>query len=381
VSALVDKADRPGELSSDASTVPPSDDAAVDSPAQDDRIGDEAPVDDGAEHDLVADSSAVDESAPCDGDADESAGHDVAGAADGGTPDGQAVDEAEDDAMAGDEASQNGQAYDGVRSVSESSAYDGAVYGYEDAGYEDAGYEHSRYGDAEHGGAADEFADRDDAEETAFVTAATNDSIPYSRAAQAVQHAAAPTRADLRVDFGAHLEANYRRLVAQLYAITLDPAEAHSVVQDAYSRAWRSWASISRTPDPTGWVRRVAVRSTMRSWRRFRLRSRRPVGPGLDTNVGAVLAALRRLPPSERRCVVLHHMAGAPLPEIAAVEGLSVGTTAARLARAQQVVSDGLVDVLSDVLGPEPHALDGWAPPEWDAHRVAATGHDQEDQR
>jgi DNA-directed RNA polymerase specialized sigma24 family protein len=393
VSALVDEADRRGELSSTAPVVappvvPPSDvtpDAAVDSAALDDRVGNDAPVDDGAEHDLVADGGAADESPPYDGDADEGAEHDVAGDADGGTPDGQAVDEAEDDAMAGDEASQNGQAYDGVGSVSESPAYDGAVYGYEDAEYEDAryedaGYEHSRYGDVEHDGAADEFADRDDAEETAFVAAATNDSIPYSRAAQAVQHAA-PTRADLRIDFGAHLEANYRRLVAQLYAITLDPAEAHSVVQDAYSRAWRSWASISRMPDPTGWVRRVAVRSTMRSWRRFRLRSRRPVGPGLDTNVGAVLAALRRLPPSERRCVVLHHMAGAPLPEIAAVEGLSVGTTAARLARAQQVVSAGLVDVLSDVLGPEPHALDGWASPEWDAHRVAATGHDQEDQR
>ena len=131
MSALVDKADRPGELSSDAPVVQPSDvipEAAVDSAALDDRVGDDAPVDDGAEHDLVADSGAADESAPYDGDADEGAGHDVAGDADGGTPDGQAVDEAEDDAMAGDEASQNGQAYDGVGSVSKSPAYDGGVY-------------------------------------------------------------------------------------------------------------------------------------------------------------------------------------------------------------------------------------------------------------
>src|SRR5690242_14774960 len=153
----------------------------------------------------------------------------------------------------------------------------------------------------------------------------------------------APTPARLRVDFGAHLEANYRRLVAQLYAITFDPAEAHAAVQDAYSRAWRTWATVSRSPDSVGWVRRVAVRSTIRSWRRLRLRSRRPVGPGPDTPPGAVLAALRELPAPERRCVVLHHMAGAPVKEIAAVEGASVGTTAARLARAQQVVSDGLV--------------------------------------
>jgi len=169
---------------------------------------------------------------------------------------------------------------------------------------------------------------------------------PVSAGTQVVQDAPAPTPAQLRVDFGAHLEANYRRLVAQLYAITLDPAEAHSAVQDAYSRAWRTWATVSRSPDSVGWVRRVAVRSTIRSWRRLRLRSRRPVGPGPDTPPGAVLEALRGLPAAERRCVVLHHMAGAPVTEIAAVEGVSVGTTAARLARAQQVVSDGLIGLV-----------------------------------
>ncbi len=165
---------------------------------------------------------------------------------------------------------------------------------------------------------------------------------PVSTGPQVVQDAPAPTPAQLRVDFGAHLEANYRRLVAQLYAITLDPAEAHAVVQDAYSRAWRSWATVSRSPDSVGWVRRVAVRSTVRSWRRVRPRWRRPVGPGPETQAGAVLAALRALPAAERRCVVLHHMAGASVQEIAAVEGIPVGTTAARLARAQKVVSDGL---------------------------------------
>jgi DNA-directed RNA polymerase specialized sigma24 family protein len=200
---------------------------------------------------------------------------------------------------------------------------------------------------------------------------------------QIVQDDPSSTAAQLRIDFGAHLEANYRRLVAQLYAITLDPAEAHSVIQDAYSRAWRSWATVSRTPDPTGWVRRVAVRSTIRSWRRFRWRSRRLVGPGPDTNVGALLIALHRLPPAERRCVVLHHMAGVSLPEIAAVEGVSVGTTAARLSRAQHDVNAGLVDVLSDVFGPDdPNALDGWAVPNWDSSRLPATGaaDDEEDQ-
>jgi RNA polymerase sigma-70 factor (ECF subfamily) len=199
----------------------------------------------------------------------------------------------------------------------------------EEANY---GYPHALSADAD---------DRDHPEE-----AEPEEPAPVSAGTQVVQDAPAPTPAQLRIDFGAHLEANYRRLVAQLYAITLDPAEAHSAVQDAYSRAWRTWATVSRSPDSVGWVRRVAVRSTIRSWRRLRLRSRRTVGPGLDTQTGAVLAALRGLPAAERRCVVLHHMAGSPVKEIAAVEGVSVGTTAARLARAQKVVSDGLIGLV-----------------------------------
>ena len=222
---------------------------------------------------------------------------------------------------------------------------------------------------------------------------------PVSGGTEVVQDAPAPTPAQLRRDFGAHLEANYRRLVAQLYAITFDPAEAHSAVQDAYSRAWRTWTTVSRSPDSVGWVRRVAVRSTIRSWRRLRLRSRRPVGPGPETPTGAVLAALRRLPAAERRCVVLHHMAGAPVKEIAAVEGVSVGTTAARLARAQKVVSDGLVglsafdgdlgagwdtgwqdDPASDPFArEEPYdGYDGWTPDRDDPRRPAD---DEEDTR
>jgi DNA-directed RNA polymerase specialized sigma24 family protein len=236
-------------------------------------------------------------------------------------------------------------------------------------------------------GAASGAIDPEDQPQTEGSGTAEAEPAPVSEGTQVVQDAPVATPAQLRVDFGAHLEANYRRLVAQLYAITLDPAEAHSAVQDAYSRAWRSWATVSRSPDAVGWVRRVAVRSTVRSWRRLRLRSRHHIGPGPDTETGAVLAALRELPAAERRCVVLHHMAGAPVQEIAAVEGVSVGTTAARLARAQQVVSDGLA-VLPDFADDWPVELaggldgrafgrheptngyDGWAP-DWDDHRSA----------
>ncbi len=155
----------------------------------------------------------------------------------------------------------------------------------------------------------------------------------------------------LRADFGAHFEAHYQRLVAQLYAITLNPAEAHDVVREAYSRAWRRWAEVGASADPTGWVRRVAVRSTMRSWRRTiaRLapgRRRGALVDGGEPRTRVALAALGRLPDAERRAVVLVDMAGVPVVEVAALEQVPPGTVAARLSRARRVVGDALADVV-----------------------------------
>jgi DNA-directed RNA polymerase specialized sigma24 family protein len=183
-----------------------------------------------------------------------------------------------------------------------------------------------------------------------------------SEGAELVRRSGAVSTAELRVDFGAHLEANYQRLVAQLYAITLNPGEAHDVVQDAYSRAWRSWVAIGRTPDPSAWIRRVAVRSTIRSWRRamarFGVGGPRAIGSGVDARTRAVLSSLARLSPAERRAVVLFHMAGATIEEIAAIEQASETLVHSRLTRGRHVVTEGMADVLPDVLGDAVNSAD-----------------------
>ncbi len=173
--------------------------------------------------------------------------------------------------------------------------------------------------------------------------AATHDETVAAPAAGRSQ-AGALGGARLRADFGAHFEANYQRLVAQLYAITLNSGEAHDVVQDAYSRAWRQWAAIGRLRDPADWIRRVAVRSTLRSWRRtvFGIGRPRPVGEVADPRTAALLAALSRLSAAERRVVVLHHMVGWTPAQIAVVERSAPGSVGVRLARASQVVADAL---------------------------------------
>jgi RNA polymerase sigma factor (sigma-70 family) len=188
-------------------------------------------------------------------------------------------------------------------------------------------------------------------EPTGYASGAVDE---VSAGTQIVRERPAGTPAQLRVDFGAHLEANYQRLVAQLYAITLDPGEAHDVVQDAYSRAWRNWAEIGRSPDPSAWIRWVAVRSTIRSWRRFLatfgIGRPKAIGEGADPRTRALLSALGRLPLGERRAVVLCHMAGASAQEVAALERVPVGLIESRLTRARHVITDGMADVLSDVL-------------------------------
>jgi hypothetical protein len=127
---------------------------------------------------------------------------------------------------------------------------------YADPGYAETDYADGEYAETDY--ADGEYADGEYADEA------------YPDAGYAVPAAdPSPPRPDrlppdqLRADFGAHFEAHYQRLVAQLYAITLNPAEAHDVVREAYSRAWRKWAEIgasaeARQAATTGRRRRAA---------------------------------------------------------------------------------------------------------------------------
>ncbi|MDT7556706.1 MAG: hypothetical protein QOC67_4075 [Pseudonocardiales bacterium] len=149
----------------------------------------------------------------------------------------------------------------------------------------------------------------------------------------------------LRGEFGAHLEANYPRLVAQLCMITLNPGEAQDLVQDAYARAWQRWADIRELPDPTGWVRQMAVRGSTRRWRRLlaRLgfdRSRSADSPSDDPQHAGVLDALRQIPPYRRRVLVLADVAHLPLTEVAEIESIDTGVVEGRLAHARRELNE-----------------------------------------
>jgi RNA polymerase sigma-70 factor (ECF subfamily) len=144
------------------------------------------------------------------------------------------------------------------------------------------------------------------------------------------------------------------RLVAQIYVMIGDRAEAEDAVAEAYARAWQRWNTIANCDNPTGWVRTVAFRIAVSSWRRAvnrRTAHRRfgqarsgPAEPSPDTV--AIVAALRRLPAAQRRAIVLHHVGGLTVSQIALETNASPSAVKARLSRGRRALATLLSDDL-----------------------------------
>ncbi|MFI6585579.1 SigE family RNA polymerase sigma factor [Embleya sp. NPDC050493] len=154
---------------------------------------------------------------------------------------------------------------------------------------------------------------------------------------------------DLRTDFDALYASTSRRLIASVYQLTGDVTEAEDAVHEAFARAWERWPTVSATRDPAAWVRKVALRLAVSSWRRTRNRLRahlRLGGPGhipdpTPDHVDLVWA-LRRLPVGQRLVVVLFHLYDLPIEEIADDLGISPGAVRVRLTRARRALADDL---------------------------------------
>lgn len=158
-------------------------------------------------------------------------------------------------------------------------------------------------------------------------------------------------------EFGEFYATTAPRVVAQIYAMIGDLPEAEDAVQEAYARAWSRWRRVGTYADPVGWVRTVAYRIAVSSWRRSRSRwtahvrsqSTRPVA-ALNPDTVALVAALRQISPSQRRAIVLHYLAGLSVQEIAQETGSSHSAVKAQLSRGRQALAPLLtVDELTEV--------------------------------
>jgi len=166
-----------------------------------------------------------------------------------------------------------------------------------------------------------------------------------------------------REEFSAFYEATWQRAVACAYAVTGELAAAEDAAQDAFSRAWPRWGRLQRYDDPAAWVCRVATNQALSRWRRLRTgqrflaRAREPEpAPPPDPDLLALTQALAQLPAAQRRAVVLHHLAGFRVHEVAAAEGVPEGTVKARLSRGRAALAGLLTDQSTDQNGATSHA-------------------------
>jgi RNA polymerase sigma-70 factor (ECF subfamily) len=156
----------------------------------------------------------------------------------------------------------------------------------------------------------------------------------------------------LEQDFDAFYAATHRRIVSHIYAMTGNLHEAEDCVQEAYARAWQRWSRMSaEAGNPEAWVRTVAARLAVSSWRKavnrlkaHRREQRADEVAGMSPDHIAVVAALRKISPDQRMAIVLYHFAGLSIEEIAAETGVPPGTVKGRLSRGRKALAPHLTE-------------------------------------
>lgn len=145
--------------------------------------------------------------------------------------------------------------------------------------------------------------------------------------------------------FEAFYESAWDAVYRPVAIVLGDPALAAEAVDEAMTRAFERWSSVSRMDNPEGWVYRVAV-NWARSWLRRvgRQRTLHGEAPSADhPNFEPGLApALRRLSSDHLEVVVLRYLQDWSEAEIAAALDLRPGTVKSRLHRAMAQLREEL---------------------------------------
>jgi RNA polymerase sigma-70 factor (ECF subfamily) len=134
-------------------------------------------------------------------------------------------------------------------------------------------------------------------------------------------------------------------------AILGNEADARDAAQETFVAAWRELGRLREPEKFEAWLQRVAVNAARQT---HRARSRRRVreipsstvaalanrAAGAPRDVAAVLdAALATLPVDQRAILVLHHLEGRPIAELASILDIPEGTAKSRLFSARQALA------------------------------------------
>ncbi|MFS3130691.1 SigE family RNA polymerase sigma factor [Nocardioides sp. Bht2] len=148
-------------------------------------------------------------------------------------------------------------------------------------------------------------------------------------------------------EFDAFYNASFSRLTGQLHAMIGNRDEAQECVQEAFIRAWSRRKQFGEVTHPDAWIRTTAYRLAVSRWRRVKLARRAPDralqhgddAAGPDVNRVALIAALKQLPESQRRALVLHHLCDLSVQQVADETGVPPGTVKARLHRGRTALA------------------------------------------
>lgn len=149
-------------------------------------------------------------------------------------------------------------------------------------------------------------------------------------------------------DFPDFYRVHHQPVFRALAATIGDPDLAGEATDEAMTRAFQRWRTVSGYDNAPGWVYRVGLnwaRSRMRKQTREHLHEAPPEQPVHQPLPDPdIEAALRALPLEARSLVVLRHLMDWSYEEIAAALGIPVGTAKSRLHRVMNALRETLED-------------------------------------
>ena len=132
----------------------------------------------------------------------------------------------------------------------------------------------------------------------------------------------------------------HARVRGFMYRLCRRPALGDDLAQQVFLTAWRSIQQLRSAAAFDGWLKRIMITTWLEELRRDKLEfAREPeeadFGSHRETTAERMDldAALARLAPQARLCVVLAYDEGMSHPEIAALTGLPVGTVKSHISR------------------------------------------------
>lgn len=155
--------------------------------------------------------------------------------------------------------------------------------------------------------------------------------------------------------FAAYVTQRRPQLFRAAWLLCGDPHRAEDIVQSALARLYLAWPRVERAASVDAYVRRALVNShideSRRPWRREASAGddlpEPSIGAPAVEDHDALWAAVRSLPPGQRRVVVLRHWWGLSVEETAADLGVSAGTVKSQTSAALAALRSALAEDLT----------------------------------